>query len=68
MENLFEIIKWYSIPGVALIPGIVALGKNHLKMTSCEKFWYMWFLFNGALIHIFLDGLIGALGKCKPIY
>jgi hypothetical protein len=40
--------------------------KRH-TMTTEEKYSFAWFLFNGILIHIFMDGIVGAAGFYEPL-
>ena len=41
--------------------------KRH-KMTKEEEFSHVWFLVNGTLIHLFMDGLVGGMKWCEPLY
>ena len=37
-------------------------------MTGEEEFSHIWFICNGAIIHCFMDGTVGGLNGCPPLY
>jgi len=59
---MIEVAKWFGLPLVLIIFSL--LGLKRIKMTSREEFSFVWFIINGAIIHIFMDGLAGTLGFC----
>jgi hypothetical protein len=41
--------------------------KRKIELTSSEKFSCYWFLVNGAIIHILMDGAVGAFNAFPPM-
>ncbi len=42
--------------------------KSSKAISSSNEFSVVWFVVNGAIIHIFLDGMIGGLRLCDPLF
>jgi cholestenol delta-isomerase len=53
---------------LALISATFFKLKPKLKLNSDEEFSHVWFVTNGSIIHIFLDGMIGFFRLSTPLY
>ena len=55
-----------------MVPFFLILGSiygiKRQKMNGKEEFTHVWYIMNGAIIHLFLDGLIGGLQYCPPLF
>ena len=60
-----EVGIWFLVPLALIVVSL--LGIKRKKMDSGEEFSHIWFIFNGSIIHLFLDGLIGGLKYCPPL-
>lgn len=59
---------WFMVAcavGTVLITRWVA-GPNPVPLSNRDRLVASWFLMNGAVIHIFMDGLIGVYRLCPP--
>ena len=59
LDEIFEILKLHLLPLFLIF--VVLLTKKHVKPTNYESFCFYWFLFNGAIIHITWDAVVGGL-------
>ena len=64
-KDMFDAAKWNLVPLACIIVSLTGITK--IKQSAYESFGQTWFIVNGAIIHIFLDGLIGCLGNCPPL-
>lgn len=64
-DEVIEVVKIHLFSLILIF--VVLFTKKSVKQTSYESFAFYWYLFNGAIIHITWDGLIGALHYCDPV-
>jgi len=65
LDEVFEVIKIHLLALILIF--VVLMTKKQIKQTGYEQFAFYWYLFNGAIIHVTWDGLIGALHYCEPV-